>query len=59
LDEQSNKLVMKPYAMLESSQGYKKLCMLQLEIFLCLIKPLGRRKDARERETIGAHKETR
>jgi hypothetical protein len=30
--------------------------MLQLEIILCLIKPLGIRKDAREFETIGATK---
>jgi hypothetical protein len=32
--------------------------MLQLEIILCLIKPLGIRKDAREFENHRSHKET-
>jgi hypothetical protein len=32
----------------------KNKCRLQLEIFQCLKKPLGRRNDPRELETIGA-----
>ncbi len=53
LDEQGNKLVLKPYITFEFGQGKKK-CRLQLKIFQCLNKLLGRRKDPRELETIGA-----